>query len=127
MDCKIGDTNISFSALLFFDMLVFIDRISTDEHEPERYVLKPLTYKLKDKKFIFSPVIPVNCIYSCDKMERSKRDFYLVVILPNDNNAENKKISTQLVFILTALSDADRDQWIFHLNKYTKIKKIAII
>ena len=112
--------------LLFNDILVLIEKIPKKRKEPEKFVLKPLVYKLNDKNYICSPIIPISFIHSPKKSDGSKRGFSLVVIIPNDNNAKNIKYKSELELILTALTDDNRNQMIDHLQRLKENDKIEI-
>lgn len=112
--------------LLFTDILVFLEKIPTNDHEKQRYALKPLSYSLGKNRNVFTPVIPISCINSFREME--KRGFYLVVLITEDNNAKKQQKSltaNQMLFMLTAKSGDDRAKWMFHLKSVIGMKTTA--
>ncbi len=117
LDWKVGNLHTPLLSLLFTDILVFLEKIPTNDHEKQRYALKPLVYSLgKNQKNTFTPVIPTSCINSFREME--KRGFYLVVIIEEENKTKKQKSSNsnQMLFMLTAKSGDDRTKWLNHLQ-----------
>jgi hypothetical protein len=80
--------SIKLQALLFEDILVFLERVSNDEKR--RYILKPLSFIFNRSRQTFTPVIPLSCINSFNPMHE-KRQFHLVVIID-----DHSKSSTSL-------------------------------
>ena len=124
LDWKVGNSHTSLLTLLFTDILVFLEKIPTNDHEKQRYALKPLVYSLgKNQKNTFTPVIPTICINSFREMD--KRGFYLVVLIKEEEENKTKKqkssmANNQMLFMLTAKSGDDKAKWLYHLQSVIK-------
>lgn len=108
-------------ALLFEDILVFLER--SNENEKRRYILRPLLYTFNRTKQLFTPVIPLACINSFGPMHE-KRQFHLVVIIEDhakskQSNNSSAKIQTQMLFLFIAKSGDERNKWTHHLQELT--------
>jgi hypothetical protein len=132
-------SNIKLMALLFEDILVFLETVrhESSNDEKRRYVLRPLIYIIGKTKQMFTPVIPLSCINSFRSMH-DKRSFHLVAIiedsikLSSNSNAyssslittkqtfqSTKPIQAQMLFILIAKSGDERNKWTSHLQDLT--------
>lgn len=93
-------------ALLFEDILVFLERLSSSNNsnnnsnndetdtKSRRYSLRPLVYTINKTKQVFTPVIPLQCINNFRPMHE-KRNFHLVVII-QDEALKNAQKSSQI-------------------------------
>ncbi len=132
-------SNIKLMALLFEDILVFLETVrhESSNDEKRRYVLRPLIYIIGKTKQMFTPVIPLSCINSFRSMH-DKRSFHLVAIIEdsiklssNSNTYSSSLITTkptfqstkpiqaQMLFILIAKSGDERNKWTSHLQDLT--------
>jgi hypothetical protein len=113
---------VKLMALLFEDILIFLERERSNGDEKRRYILRPLFYTLNKTKQMFTPVIPLNCINSFSAMHE-KRNFHLVVIIDDNikskSNKPEKVIQTQMLFIFIAKSGDERNKWISYLQELT--------
>ena len=122
LEWNTGAIQTSLFTLLFTDILVFIEKVQTQENE-KRYLLKPLVYSL-EKKQTFTPVVPTNCIYSLQPIQMDKRGFYIVVIINENNSSESQKSSShQMLFNFTAKSGDERSRWLMHFKAVMNKKK----
>ena len=134
-------SNIKLMALLFEDILVFLETVrhESSNDEKRRYVLRPLIYIIGKTKQMFTPVIPLSCINSFRSMH-DKRSFHLVAIIEDSIKLSNsnsnayssslihstkptfqstKPIQAQMLFILIAKSGDERNKWTSHLQDLT--------
>jgi Rho guanine nucleotide exchange factor 12 len=111
--------SIKLMALLFEDILVFLERERSMGDDKRRYILRPLFYTINKTKLMFTPVIPLTCINSFSAMHE-KRNFHLVVIIDDNlkakNNKSEKVIQTQMLFIFVAKSGDERNKCIIYLQ-----------
>lgn len=120
-------SNIKLTALLFEDILVFLEMLKTDtsNDEKKKYILRPLIYIIGKTKQMFTPVIPLSCINSFRSMH-DKRSFHLVAIIEDSSKLakhstmlSSKPIQAQMLFILIAKSGDERNKWTQHLQELT--------
>ena len=116
---------VKLTALLFEDILVFLEKIHTESSNDEkrRYVLRPLIYIISKTKQMFTPVIPLSCINSFRSMH-DKRSFHIVAIIDDQckaskHSSSSKPIQTQMLFILIAKSGDERNKWTTYLQELT--------
>lgn len=132
LDWKISSmNNVKLTALLFEDILVFLEKVRTESSNDEkrRYLLRPLIYSIISKtKQMFTPVIPISCINSFRSMH-DKRSFHIVAIIEDplkSSKHSSKPIQTQMLFILIAKSGDERNKWTTYLQELTgKMLQIA--
>lgn len=118
-------------ALLFEDILVFLERINSSsvnsnsnedaDNKTKRYFLRPLIYTINKSKQVFTPVIPLNCVNNFRPMHE-KRYFHLVVIIHDEalkHSQKSSQIQTQMLFILIAKSGDERNKWVSYLQALT--------
>jgi hypothetical protein len=125
---RTGSSQASYLVLLFSDILVFLEKVSSNENE-KRYALKQLSFFLgHEKKYCtFTPVVPINCILSLHQVESDKRGFYIVVIISENTHSQSFKhktsMTSQMLFMLTTKSGDDRAKWLSHLQSSIGIGK----
>ncbi len=120
--------NIKLTALLFEDILVFLEKVRTESNNDDkrRYVLRPLVYSIIAKnKRVFTPVIPIPCINSFGSMP-DRRQFHIVAIIEEPKESKSNKISsktnsieTQMLFILISKSGDERNKWTTYFQQLT--------
>ena len=126
IELRTGTSQSSFLALLFTDILVFLEKVSSNENE-KRYALKPLSFSLEKKHCTFTPIVPMHCIISLHQIENEKRGFYIVVIIPESTHSQSFKqktsMTSQMLFMLTTKSGDDRTKWLSHLQSSIGVGK----
>lgn len=127
-ECKIGDSYFSLMTVLFTDVLVFIEKLPTNKanKEAERYALKPLKFKLKEKNSVFTPVLSIDIIHSFNEFDPFTRKFYLVASMPSECHMNDlcESPNNKFLLIFTTKEESHQNEWISRLYSLIPEKKI---